>query len=134
MRIMRCLLVPLLLTSATAVWAADRVYFIAPKDGAKVTNPITVKFGVDGMTIAPAGAITPGTGHHHLIIDGEPVPKGQVVPTDDTHLHFGKGQTETQIKLTPGDHTLTLQFADGAHQSYGPEMSKTIKIRVTGHN
>ena len=61
-----------------------------------------------------------GTGHHHLIVDGKAVPKGSVVPADATHMHFGKGQTETTLKLPPGKHTLTLQFADGAHQSYGP--------------
>ncbi|GAB3625593.1 DUF4399 domain-containing protein [Pandoraea terrae] len=137
MRTTRYLLVPLLLTSATAAtaaMAAERVYFVAPKDDANVMNPVTVKFGVDGMTVAPAGTATPGTGHHHLIIDGTAEPKGDVVPTDDTHLHFGKGQTETQIKLTPGDHTLTLQFADGAHRSFGPAMSQTIKVHVTGSN
>ena len=71
-----------------------------------------------------------GTGHHHLIIDGHPVEAGKAVPADATHLHFGKGQTETTLKLAPGPHTLTLQFADGLHQSYGPEMSATITVTV----
>ncbi|MBB5465689.1 hypothetical protein HDG32_001793 [Paraburkholderia sp. CI2] len=71
-----------------------------------------------------------GTGHHHLLIDGKPLPKGEVVPATDKSLHFGKGQTETDLTLPPGDHTLTLQFGDGAHRSYGPEMSKTITVHV----
>ncbi len=58
------------------------------------------------------------------------MPAGEVIPADDKHLHFGKGQSEAEVKLTPGPHTLTLQFADGAHRSYGPELSKTIKITV----
>jgi hypothetical protein len=107
-----------------------RVHFIEPKDGATVTSPVHVKFGVEGMKVAPAGTMTEGTGHHHLIIDGEAVPKGTVVPADDTHIHYGKGQTEADVKLPPGDHTLTMQFADGAHRSYGPEMSSTIKVHV----
>jgi hypothetical protein len=109
---------------------AASVHFIEPKDGATVTSPVHVKFGVDGMKVAPAGTMTEGTGHHHLIVDGEAVPKGTVVPADDTHIHYGKGQTETDVKLPPGDHTLTMQFADGAHRSYGPEMSSTIKVHV----
>ncbi|KNH10129.1 ATPase of the AAA+ class [Candidatus Burkholderia brachyanthoides] len=106
------------------------VYFLEPEDGATVTSPVHVKFGVDGMKVAPAGTMTEGTGHHHLIIDGGSVPKGTVVPADDTHIHYGKGQTETDVKLPPGDHTLTMQFADGAHRSYGPEMNSTIKAHV----
>jgi hypothetical protein len=107
-----------------------RVYFIEPKDGATVTSPVHVKFGVDGMKLAPAGTMTEGSGHHHIIVDGGPVPKGTVIPADDTHIHYGKAQTEADIKLPPGDHTLTMQFADGAHRSYGPEMSSTIKVHV----
>jgi len=110
--------------------AAGKVYFVEPKDGAMVHSPVKVVFGLEGMTIKPAGDMTEGTGHHHLIVDGKPVAKGQVVPTDATHLHFGKGQTETELTLAPGLHTLTLQFADGAHQSYGPELSSTISVTV----
>ncbi|MBN9095062.1 DUF4399 domain-containing protein, partial [Pandoraea pnomenusa] len=112
--------------------AQPRVFFVAPADGAVVSNPVVVKFGVEGMTVKPAGEVVANTGHHHLIIDGDPIPAGQVVPADDSHLHFGKGQTETTVNLTPGDHTLTMQFADGAHRSYGPAMSQTIKVHVKG--
>jgi hypothetical protein len=109
---------------------AASVSFVEPKDGATVSNPVHVVFGVEGMKIAPAGTMTEGTGHHHLIIDGQPLPKGEVIPLNDKSLHFGKGQTETTLTLPPGDHTLTLDFGDGAHRSYGPEMSKTITIHV----
>ena len=119
-----------LFVASAAARADDRVFFIAPKDGATVSNPVHVVFGLDGMTIAPAGTMTEGTGHHHLIIDGGPLPKGAVIPATDTSLHFGKGQTESDLTLPPGDHTLTLQFGDGAHRSYGPEMSQTITVHV----
>jgi hypothetical protein len=82
------------------------------------------------MKIVPAGTMADGTGHHHLLIDSAPMPKGQVIPVSDKSLHFGKGQTETDVTLPPGDHTLTLQFGDGAHRSYGPEMSQTITVHV----
>jgi hypothetical protein len=119
-----------MLSFAGAAQAQARVYFVEPKDGATVTSPVHVKFGVDGMSIAPAGTMTDGTGHHHLLIDGKPLPKGTVIPANDTSLHYGKGQTEADVPLSPGDHALTLQFGDGAHRSYGPEMSQTIKVHV----
>ncbi|MEQ1877840.1 MAG: DUF4399 domain-containing protein, partial [Bdellovibrionia bacterium] len=67
---------------------------------------------------------------HLIIVDGAAIPKGQVVPKDETNIHYGKAETTTELKLTPGDHTLTLQFADGNHLSYGPELSQTIKVKV----
>jgi hypothetical protein len=118
-----------LLAVSGAAQAAS-VSFVQPADGATVSNPVHVVFGVDGMTIAPAGTMTEGTGHHHLLIDGKPLPKGEVIPANDKSLHFGKGQTETDLTLPPGDHTLTLQFGDGMHRSYGPELSKTITVHV----
>jgi hypothetical protein len=116
---------------STQVWAA-KVSFVEPKDGASVTNPIKVKMAVEGMKIRPAGedANDKTSGHHHIIVDGGPIAQGQAIPADATHLHFGKGQTETELKLTPGEHTLTLQFADGAHRSYGEKMSSTIHVKV----
>lgn len=108
----------------------SKVSILEPKDGATVAQTFEVKFGVEGMKIANAGTMTPGTGHHHLIVDGGAIPKGQPIPADATHVHFGKGQTETKMTLKPGKHTLTLQFADGAHLSYGEMMSQTIHITV----
>lgn len=109
----------------------SRVFFVAPADGATVKGPVTVKMGVEGMKVQPAGQLTEGTGHHHVIIDAGGVAKGTAVPADDQHIHFGKGQTEATLALSPGEHTLTLQFADGAHRSYGPDLAATIKVTVT---
>ena len=109
---------------------AAGVHFVAPADGATVPQEFTVKMGVDGMSVHPAGEINEGTGHHHVVVDGGPIDAGQPVPADATHLHFGKGQTETTLKLAPGKHTLTLQFADGQHRSYGPDLSQTITVNV----
>ncbi len=106
------------------------VKIVQPKNGATVAPKFKVKMTVQGMKVAPLGQMKKGTGHHHLIIDGPAIPGGQVVPADPTHIHFGKGQTETELELAPGKHTLTLQFADGAHISYGPVMSETIEVNV----
>ncbi|KVV42131.1 DUF4399 domain-containing protein [Burkholderia ubonensis] len=116
---------------STLARAEARVYFVEPAEGATVSNPVHAKFGLEGdMLLRPAGDMTPHTGHHHLLIDGRPIPTGDVIPAGERSLHFGRAQTETDIRLPPGQHTLTLQFGDGAHRSYGPEMSKTIIVNV----
>ena len=109
---------------------AASVSFIEPADGAVVSSPFTVKFGVGGMEVKPAGDVTPDSGHHHLLINEDSIPAGQAIPVDEKHIHFGKGQTETSLTLPPGQYKLTMQFANGKHQSYGPELSKTINVTV----
>lgn len=119
----------LMLVGATA-FAQQSVAFVEPADGATVSSPFKVKFAVTGMEIKPAGDMTANTGHHHLLINAKPVKEGDVVPADETHIHFGKGQTETEVKLAPGTYKLSMQFANGLHQSYGPGMSKDITVTV----
>lgn len=115
---------------ALFVPAGASVSFANLTDGDTVTSPVLVKFGISGMEVHAAGEIIKGTGHHHIIIDDATTEPGTIVPADDTHIHFGGGQTETELTLTPGKHTLSLQFANGIHQSYGPQMSATITIFV----
>ena len=107
-----------------------RVSFSEPKDGTTVTRPVKVVMAVEGIAIKPAGEVVEGTGHHHILINKGFMPPGQVIPTDSTHRHFGKGQTETTLNLAPGTYKLTLQFADGLHRSYGEDLSATINITV----
>lgn len=116
--------------AATATNTENGVYFANLKNGDTVKNPVIIQMGVRGMDVEPAGAYHEGKGHHHLIIDGSFVAKGDVVPKDATHIHFGKGQTTDTLTLAPGQHTLTLQFADGMHRSYGEKWSSTIKVTV----
>ena len=129
-RFIKTLLAASVLLAATAQAAEPSVSFTAPMDGAVVTSPFDAKFAVTGMEVKPAGEMAPNTGHHHLLINTGPIAKGAPIPMDDTHLHYGKGQTEAKVTLPPGKYKLTMQFADGAHQSYGPAMSKTINITV----
>ncbi|WP_028104130.1 DUF4399 domain-containing protein [Pseudoduganella violaceinigra] len=116
------------LVAGTAM--AQSVDFTEPKNGAVVSSPFKVKFAVTGMEVKPAGTMDSNTGHHHLIINGDSMKVGESVPFDETHLHFGKGQTETDVTLPPGTYKLTMQFANGAHQSYGPGLSKSITVTV----
>ena len=106
------------------------VSIVEPANGAIVTSPFKLRFAVSGMAVAPAGDIVANSGHHHLLIDVDPIPAGTPVPADDRHIHFGKGQTEVEVTLPPGTYKLTAQFANGAHQSYGPAMSQSIKVTV----
>jgi hypothetical protein len=113
-----------------AVPEGARSFFVSPADKAEVTSPLTVEMGVEGMQVQPAGEVKAGTGHHHIIIDGQSIGAGTPVPADDRHIHYGQGQTSTTLELAPGEHTLTLQFANGVHLSYGPQMSSTITVTV----
>ena len=111
---------------------APQVRFVAPADGAVVTSPFKVVFGVNGLQVKPAGEEIENTqaGHHHLIINAGPVKAGESVPFSDTHIHFGKGQTEAMVELKPGTYKLTMQFANGAHVSYGEVRAATISVTV----
>jgi Domain of unknown function (DUF4399) len=109
---------------------ATAVELLEPVNGATVSSPFKVRFGVKGMAVAPAGDVVANSGHHHLLINLDALPKGQAVPFSPVHLHFGKGQTETDVTLAPGVYKLTAQFANGAHESYGPAMSQTITVTV----
>ena len=112
--------------------AGAEVYIISPKDGATVHNPVLVQFGLRGMGVAPAGIKFDNTGHHHLLIDTDPPSDPSTpLPATDKIVHFGKGQTETTLKLTPGKHTLQLLLADANHIPHSPPViSKKITITV----
>jgi hypothetical protein len=108
------------------------LYIISPLDGATVSNPVTIRFGLKGMGVAPAGVDKPMTGHHHLLIDVEGLPPMNMpVPADANHKHFGGGQTEATIELSPGKHTLQLLLGDMGHVPHDPPVvSEKITIMV----
>jgi hypothetical protein len=107
------------------------VFFITPMDGQTVKSPVTVKFGISGMSVVPAGEMAPASGHHHLLVDTELGDASLPVPKDDQHLHFGKGQTETTLELAPGQHSLQLVLGDGNHVPHDPPVvSPRITITV----
>lgn len=113
--------------------AAAEVYFISPQNGAIVHGPVTVRFGLKGMGVAPAGVKIDNTGHHHLLIDTDmsELNLDAPIPATDKILHFGKGQTETSLTLPAGKHTLELVFADYAHMPFNPPLhSQKITITV----
>ncbi|MEK6773080.1 MAG: DUF4399 domain-containing protein [Bdellovibrionota bacterium] len=109
-----------------------KVFFSNLKEGQTISTEQKVQFGIEGMSVGKAGEKMEDkkVGHHHLLINKGPVAEGKIIPADADHLHFGQAQTETVLKLKPGNYSLTLQFADGAHQSYGEKLSSTVKVTV----
>lgn len=138
---MRLLAIALALIAPAVVHAQERtpsppgaeVYIISPRNGATVKSPVLVRFGLKPvMGVAPAGVKFDNTGHHHLLIDTDaPADMAAPLPATDNIKHFGKGQTETSLTLTPGKHTLQLLFADQNHVPHDPPViSKKITITV----
>lgn len=108
-----------------------KVYFIAPENGATISGPVTVRFGLTGMGVAPAGVEKEKTGHHHLLINTKYTDFDNPLPSDDQHRHFGGGQTEVTLDLPAGTHTLQLLVGDHNHVPHAPPvMSEVITITV----
>jgi len=107
------------------------VGFELPADGATVSSPFEVVMGSAGVVVEPSGEINEGAGHFHILVNTDFTPAGEIIPTDDQHLHYGQGQTTISLELEPGEHTLRLQFADGAHTALeGDQYRDTITVIV----
>ena len=116
----------------TVAPANAAVYFISPKDGERIKGPVTVRFGLKNMGVAPAGIDQANTGHHHLLIDLATLPAlDQPLPATEQIKHFGGGQTETTLTLSPGKHSLQLLLGDKLHIPHQPAvLSERITIIV----
>jgi hypothetical protein len=123
----------LLLAACQGNSTEPRVRFSQPADNAAVSSPVRVIMSAENFTVEPAGdgTIHEGAGHLHIMVDTPCIAAGQTIPKDETHLHFGDGSTETELALAPGEHTLCLQAADGAHTALAGEgMTHTITVNV----
>jgi hypothetical protein len=137
---MRSFLVIVLFSLASPLMSNDgpyssedkKLFFIAPTTGATVSSPLTIKFGIKGMKIVPAGINEVKSGHHHLLVNLEKLPDMNMpIPADKNHLHFGKGQTEATIELSKGKHTLQLLLGNYIHIPHKiPLLSEKIEITV----
>ncbi len=107
------------------------VFFITPADGDTVPNPVTIEFGIAGMSVVAAGMNETHSGHHHLLVDTDPPDMGLPIPADANHIHFGDASTATEMTLAPGTHTLQLLLGDHLHIPHDPPiMSEPITITV----
>jgi hypothetical protein len=110
--------------------AGARVFIVSPRDGETVTTPVKVVFGIEGMGLVPAGEKIDNAGHHHLLVDTDLADPSIPIPADDKHIHFGKAQTEAEVALPPGKHTLQLMLGDYLHIPFEPVIASE-KITVT---
>jgi hypothetical protein len=102
-------------------------YIIEPADAARVTNPVRVVFGLKGIGVAPAGVDRNDAGHHHLLVDAPlPTNLGLPIANDEQHRHFGGGQTEVELTLTPGRHTLQMLLGDHLHIPHDPPIASSV--------
>lgn len=118
--------------SATPAPEGARVYFLSPADGEVLGSEFTVRFGLEGMGVAPAGVEKENTGHHHLLINADPMPDLTMpLPASEQVRHFGGGQTETRLSLPPGQYSLQLVVGDAQHAPHQPPiMSELIQVTV----
>jgi hypothetical protein len=110
--------------------AEPSVYIIEPANNAVVSNPVTVKFGLKNFGVAPAGVDMENTGHHHLLIDTALPDLSKPIAKDANHIHFGGGQTETELTLAPGKHTLQLLLGNGMHIPHANALKSDV-ITIT---
>jgi len=108
-----------------------QVTFTNVNDGDTVSSPVHLEWSAENFTIEPAGEVNEAAGHLHIMVDTPCIAAGEIVPNDETHFHFGKAQTEADLELSPGEHTLCLQAADGEHRSLaGDGMTQVIEVKV----
>ena len=125
---MLCLVAAPAFAQGTPSPEGAELYFVGLEDGATVAAPVTVRFGLRGMGVAPAEVERDGTGHHHLLLNRPPLGEGEfgaeefslALPSDENHRHFGGGQTEVTLDLPPGEHTLQLVLGDHGHVPHDP--------------
>lgn len=120
--------------AAAPVFAEEvkpEVYFISPTNGDALSSPVTIRMGLKGMGIAPAGVDKPHTGHFHLLIDTKAPAAGEVIPSNEHNMHFGGGQTEASVPLSPGQHTLQIVLGTANHAVFDPPLvSDPLTITV----
>jgi hypothetical protein len=109
------------------------LYFVWPQNGATIKGGFWCRFGLRNMGVTHAGDNFQNSGHHHLLVDvSEPLDAKEPIAQDKSHLHFGAGQTEARIELSPGKHTLQLVLGDASHYPFSPPVVSdkiTVNIR-----
>jgi hypothetical protein len=120
-------------TTSGAGAGGASVSFTEPVDGAQVIGAVKVKMAATNFTIEPAGEVKAGAGHFHIMVDTDCIAPGQVIPKDDKHVHYGMAQTEAELILAAGEHTLCLQAGDGAHTALDLTDKITIDVPNPGY-
>ncbi|MBC7564323.1 MAG: DUF4399 domain-containing protein [Gemmatimonadaceae bacterium] len=118
--------------AAPANAPAPIIGILLPANGQRVRSPVTVRFRLANYGVAPAGTNMERTGHFHLLIDSGAGAPGTVIPADSLHVHYGKGQIEVSVPMTPGRHVLRAVLGDYTHKMISMQLvSKPVTITVT---
>jgi hypothetical protein len=109
------------------------VRIVAPLDGASVDGgAVEIVLESENVEIAPVGDGRMGTAHHHLFINTEVTPMGEVIPMGrDGIIHMGDGSTSFTLRdLAPGEYRIIAVLADLLHVPLDPPAVDTIRITV----
>ncbi len=109
------------------------VRIVEPAEGAMLEGgSVLVMLEVSGLTIMPAGTMDPGTGHHHLVVDGVLPVGGLPIPTiQGVHVHLGQAQTQYELTgLDAGEHMVIAVVGDGSHIPLDPWVVDTIRFVI----
>ena len=129
--IMKILLIISIFFATFSICADPKVYFINLEDGDRVESPFLIQFGLSNMGVAPSGTDRKNTGHHHLLINVDDIDLTKPIPSSSNHIHFGGGQTESLVELSPGNYSMQLVLGDMTHTPHKPPIiSKKINITV----
>jgi len=117
-----------------AASTTPRVFFVEPVNGATVKSPVHLKFSTENFMIMAVPAevkeVRAGMGHHHVGVDIDCLPPGSEIPKANPWVHFGKGDADIDMQLTPGPHKLTLEAGDDKHMTMSG-LCQTINITVS---
>lgn len=110
------------------------VEILYPADGETVEagGTLVVRLQANDVPIVPAADTTSGTGHHHLFLNADVSPEGNVIPTITNEVvHMGTGVSEYTFEGLPsGEHRLIAVVADYRHIPLMPWVVDTVRFVI----
>lgn len=130
----RTALIALAAACGCAAESPPAVTIESPADGAVISaDSLPVTLAASGIDIVAAdGEPTPGRAHHHLFLDVDVTPAGEVIPKlAEGVTHLGTGASTFTLKnLAPGPHRLIAVLALGDHVPLDPWAVDTVYFTV----
>lgn len=118
--------------TAMGIAGPMRVMFATPEDGDTVGPDVRIVLETENLELVEPGVMEPGSGHHHIFVDVDPTPPGEVIPAGVPEvIHHGEPTGEFTIEgLAPGPHRLIAEVGDGQHVALDPPVRDTVFITV----
>ena len=104
-----------------------RPFFSAPANGQAIRGDVIVRYGLRGEGPVPGGVV-----RLFLLVDTDALPaRGLAIAPDANRIALAGGQTETTLKLAPGQHVLQLLLTDADGVPYDPTvLSEQLAVTV----